>query len=66
MKEQIKELLANHSNGLRLREIAMYLQVNRFSIINLLDELKKEGIITGVDVNNIVQGECYILWKLVK
>ena len=66
MKEQIKELLANHSNGLRLLEIAMYLQVNRFSIINLLDELKKEGIITGVDVNNFVQGECYILWKLVK
>lgn len=66
MKEQIKELLANHSNGLRLREIAMYLQVNRFSLINLLDEMKKENIITGIGVNNFVQGESYILWKLVK
>ena len=66
MKEQIKELLAQHSNGLRLREIAMYLRVNRFSLIDLLDEMKKENIITGIGVNNFVQGESYILWKLVK
>ena len=66
MKAQIRELLARHSNGLRLREIAMYLQVNRFSLINLLDEMKKENIITGIGVNNFVQGESYILWKLVK
>lgn len=64
MKEQIRELLAHHPNGLRLREIAMYLQVNRFSLINLLDELKKAGVITGIGVNNFVQGESYILWKL--
>ena len=66
MKEQIRELLAHHSNGLRLREIAMSLQVNRFSLINLLDEMKKENIITGIGVNNFVQGESYILWNLVK
>lgn len=66
MKEQIRELLAHQSNGLRLREIAMYLQVNHFSLINLLDEMKKENIITGIGVNNFVQGESYILWKLVK
>ena len=66
MKEQIRELLAHHSNGLRLREIAMYLQVNRFSLINLLEELKKQNSITGIGVNNLVQGESYILWKLVK
>ena len=66
MKEQIRELRAPHSNGLRLREIAMYLQVKRFSLINLLDEMKKENIITGIGVNNFVQGESYILWKLVK
>ena len=65
MKEQIRELLTHHPNGLRLREIAMYLQVNRFSLINLLDEMKKENIITGIGVNNFVQGESYILWKLV-
>ena len=66
MKEKIIEVLAHHPNGLRLREIAMYLHVNRFSIINLLDELKKENFITGIGVNNFVQGESYILWKLVK
>lgn len=66
MKEKIIEVLAYHPNGLRLREIAMYLQVNRFSLINLLDELKKENFITGIGVNNFVQGESYILWKLVK
>lgn len=65
MKEQIRELLTHHPNGFRLREIAMYLQVNRFSLINLLDEMKKENIITGIGVNNFVQGESYILWKLV-
>ena len=65
MKEQIRELLVHHPNGLRLREIAMYLRVNRFSLINLLDEMKKENIITGIGVNNFLQGESYILWKLV-
>ena len=66
MKEQIKGLLARHPDGLRLREIAVYLGVNRFSLIDLLDEMKKENIITGIGVNNFVQGESYILWKLVK
>ena len=66
MKNEILEVLREHPNGLRLREIAMYMRVNRFSLINLLDEMKKENIITGVGVNNFVQGESYILWKLVK
>lgn len=65
MNEQIIEILSHHPNGLRLREIAMYLQCNRFSIINNLDQLKKAGLIDGVGVNNFVQGESYILWKLV-
>ena len=66
MKEKIIEVLAHHPDGLRLREIAMYLRVNRFSLINLLDALKKENFITGIGVNNFVQGESYILWKLAK
>ena len=66
MKNQILDVLREHPTGLRLREIAMCLQVNRFSLINLLDELKKAGVITGIGVNNFVQGESYILWKLVK
>lgn len=66
MKNEIIAILREHPNGLRLREIAMYLRVNRFYLINLLDELKKAEIITGIGVNNFVQGESYILWKLVK
>lgn len=66
MKEKIVEVLRECPNGLRLREIAMYLQVNRFALINPLDELKKAGAVEGIGVNNFVQGESYILWKLVK
>jgi transcriptional antiterminator len=66
MKEQIKELLAHHSNGLRLREIAMYLHCSPYALINELDQLKKASEVDGIGVNNFVQGECYILWKLVK
>ena len=66
MKEQIKGLRARHPDGLRLCEIAVYLNVDRLSIIDLLEEMKKENIITGIGINNFVQGESYILWKLVK
>ncbi len=65
MKEQIKELLANHPNGLRLREIAMYLRVNRFSIIDIMNEMKKEGIIDGRSNDDHANGEYYIIWYLV-
>jgi hypothetical protein len=65
MKEQIKELLAHHPNGLRLREIAMYLRIERLSLLILLYEMKRENSITSVGVNNFVQGESCILWKLV-
>ena len=65
MKEQIKELLANHPNGLRLREIAMYLRVNRFSIIDIMNEMKKEGIINGRSNDDHANGEYYIIWYLV-
>ena len=64
MKEQIKELLAHHPDGLRLREIAMYLRVNRFSIINIMDEMKKEGIINGRPNEDHANGEYYIIWYL--
>ena len=65
MKEQIKELLAHHPNGLRLRSIAMYLGVNRFSLISILDEMKKEGIINGRSNDDHANGEYYIIWSLV-
>lgn len=65
MKDQIIELLSHHPNGLRLREIAMYLRVNRFSLISLLDEMKKAGIITGRSNDDHANGEYYIIWALV-
>ena len=66
MKEKIIEVLRECPHGLRLREIAMYLRVNRFSIINLLDELKKEGKINGRSNEDHANGEYYIIWYLVK
>lgn len=67
MKEQIRELLTYHPNGLRLREIAMYLRVNRFSLslTNAMDEMKKEGIINGRSNEDHANGEYYIIWYLV-
>ena len=64
MKEQIRELLAHHPNGLRLREIAIYLRVHHFSLINILDEMKKEGIIDGRSNDVHANGEYYIIWYL--
>ena len=64
MKEQIIEILAHHPDGLRLREIAMYLRVNRFSIINTMDEMKKEGIIDGRSNEDHANGEYYMIWYL--
>ena len=66
MKTEIIEVLRQHPNGLRLREIAMYLRVNRFSIINIMDEMKKEGIIDGRSNDDHANGEYYIIWYLVK
>lgn len=65
MKEQIIEILREHPNGLRLREIAMYLRVNRFKLIDILDELKKENIINGRQNDDHANGEYYIIWYLV-
>ena len=66
MKNEIIEVLREHPNGLRLREIAMYLRVNRFKLIDILDEMKKECIIDGRSNDDHANGEYYILWYLVK
>lgn len=65
MKNLILDVLREHPTGLRLREIAMYLRCSPYALINELDQLKKAGKVEGIGVNNFVQGECYILWKLV-
>ena len=66
METQILEVLRQSRNGLRLREIAMYLRVNRFALINDLDKLHKAGLVKGTAVNDFAQGESYILWQVVK
>ena len=65
MKTKILEVLRECPNGMRLREIAMYLQVNRFSIINELDELHKEGLVCGRSNEDHANGEYYIIWSVV-
>ena len=65
MKNQILFVLREHPTGLRLREIAMYLRVNRFSIINELDKLHKEGLVCGRSNEDHANGEYYIIWSAV-
>ena len=66
MKEKIIEVLREHSNGLRLREIAMYLKCNRFALISEMDELKKEGLVNKRSNEDHANGEYYNIWFLVK
>ena len=65
MKEKIIEVLREHPTGLRLREIAMYLRCNRFSLIKPLDELHKEGLVCGRQNDDYANGEYYIIWSAV-
>ena len=65
MKNQILSVLREHPTGLRLREIAMYLRVNRFSIINELDKLHKEGLVCGHSNEDHANGEYYVIWSAV-
>ena len=65
MKNKILEALRECPNGMRLREIAMYLRVNCFSIINELDELHKAGLVCGRSNEDHANGEYYIIWSVV-
>jgi DNA-binding IclR family transcriptional regulator len=65
MKEKILETLREHPTGLRLREIAMYLRVNRFALITPLDELHKAGLVCGRQNDDHANGEYYIIWSAV-
>ena len=64
MKEKIIEVLREHPDGLRLRELAMYLRCNRFALLNDINDLHKAGIIVDVTVENFVQGEFYAKYYL--
>ena len=63
MKNEILSVLREHPTGLRLREIAMYLRCNRFALINPLDELHKEGLVSGRQNDDHANGEYYIIWS---
>lgn len=65
MKALIINLLKEHPTGLRLREIAMYLRVNRLHLITPLDELHKEGLVDGRQNEDHANGEYYIIWSAV-
>ena len=64
MKEKIIEVLRKHPNGLRMREIAMYLHCNRIVLIKDLDELKEAGLIDTQPNEDHANGEYYIIWFL--
>ena len=66
MKNQILSVLREHPTGLRLREIAMYLRVNRFSLINELDALHKAGLVCGRSNEDHANGEYYVIWSAVE
>ena len=66
MKNQILDVLREHPTGLRLREIAMYLRVNRFALITPLDELHKAGLVCGRQNDDHANGEYYIIWSAVE
>jgi predicted DNA-binding transcriptional regulator len=66
METHILDVLRLFRDGLRLREIAMYLRINRFALINDLDKLHKAGLVKGTAVNDFAQGESYILWQVVE
>ena len=65
MKNLILNVLREHPTGLRLREIAMYLRVNRFSLMSPLDELRKEGFVDGRQNDDHANGEYFIIWTAV-
>ena len=63
MKEKIIEALRD-CPGMRLRELAYYLGVNRFALLNDLNRLYTQGIVVPVTVENFVQGEYYAKYYL--
>jgi len=66
MKEKIIKVLREHSNGLRLREIAMYLKCSHFALIGEVNELKKADLIDSRSNEDHANGEYYNIWFLVK
>lgn len=65
MKEKIIEVLRECPNGLRLREIAMYLYCNHFALIEEMAELRKAGLVDSRSNKDHANGEYYVIWFLI-
>lgn len=65
MKEKIIETLSNSVRGLRLRDLASRMCVNRLSLIPLLYELEDTGIIASRSNEDHANGEYYNIWYVV-
>lgn len=63
MKKRIIDALRD-CPGMRLRELGCYLGVNRFALLNDLNELHTQGIVVTVTVENFIQGEYYAKYYL--
>ena len=48
MKEKIIEVLRECPDGLRLRELAMYLRCNRFALLNDINDLYRMGSMLSI------------------
>lgn len=62
MKEKILNVLREHPNGLRVRDISAHTHICHWELFNPMNELLEAGAIYSKPVNNMVQGECYNLW----
>ena len=65
MKEKVIETLKNSANGLRLRELASEMRVNRLSLISILCEMEDAGIVATRSNTDHANGEYYNIWYLV-
>ncbi len=65
MKEKVIETLKNSANGLRLRELASEMRVNRLSLIPVLCEMESAGIVATRANTDHANGEYYNIWYLV-
>ena len=66
MKNKIINVLANHPNGLRLRDLATECKVHTLYLWNPISQLIAENKITEIAVNSFLTGESYYIFKLIK
>lgn len=63
MKEKILTVLAEHPNGMRLREIGGQLHVWHVKLLDIMYELEDAGLITRSEYFDPANMEYYSIWK---